>query len=543
MKIHRFEVFLFFAIISSFIIISCTPPTPQPPANWISFKIKGVNISDASDYLLLGSDPEINLFKFSIGSYSETKKIFDPYIFALSHPVSYNSKKFSLSGLDTNKEYSYIVNRDAVSIIENDETTNKSIYRFNLYDFCYTKFIKKDGNWERNIYDIYPGLPYSNNKEAFILSSGTHNELKLTYNIRGYSAYNVEVLFDNEKVTINDLHSGLKAFNYGAEWRELVHGYNGNTPDPDSMLNIVIMGDYYLNNEMLLYMSQVNDMVQNLWKNKFFSYNGHKEKINIFCLNTVSLPLNQTGTQTLGIIGVTNNTPFGDTDRIKRIIETSFTGSDVNLDNIDAIVVLLKNGTRNYSQIYDGEFTRQNKQPTNIIVTNGGKLSHLLGHALACLHDEAFSTCEYLMFSDISYSYENYYKKNYRNVSSERDGLKWSKFMDKGYPTSSTYGAVNGLGTISNPFMKKIYGSDSLYYIPTNQSTMGAPTNVTNNSQFGPVNFYHLRASFLIRTGILKNDSAKDQLYIDDKNSYEWQGYSIDNFINDGFETNYFLDN
>ena len=138
-------------------------------------------------------------------------------------------------------------------------------------------------------------------------------------------------------------------------------------------------------------------------------------------------------------------------------------------------------------------------------------IAHELGHAIAKLQDE----------------YEDEDKKDrlycdwFRNVDDDTN-YKWKKLIDKGYDGGNEdnhrIGNYNG-----GLYRKGIYR-------PTFNGTMRHEKNKKESTltpQFGPVNTYHMVASFKIRMG---KELIADQHCFDDGVGYEWQHYSIDDF-------------
>ena len=102
--------------------------------------------------------------------------------------------------------------------------------------------------------------------------------------------------------------------------------------------------------------------------------------------------------------------------------------------------------------------------------------------------------------------------------------VKWQKLIDIGY----------GGGTEDNFLLKTYEGclyTPTELYRPTFNSTMREKT-VKKNIQFGPVNTYHLEATFKIRTS-LTDPNVKDQTNDENPNNFEWKHYSIYDFTDD----------
>jgi hypothetical protein len=507
-------------------------PPPNPPDSWVKFSIISVNIQDKFlNYFKPYSTINPNLFEVTLADV--IKNPFAPNEFRITHPISYNQddQTIRLEGLDKDIYYTYRVNRDTENVVADDKDEN--VLLINLYDFYQTVFYELSGNLKIPLLSFSSNDPYyinPNNYKELIIRTNTSNDLTLKYDIQGNSV--AEIVFDINKNIIELPHNTPnKAFNYFAEWIELLHFNNSNT-NVDNMLNIIIMGDGFLKDDMNLYEIYANDLTNSLNENNFFK--SHLDKINIYRLNTISNNKN--------IIGVDYySAPFGDFDRIRKIISTSFAGGPLYLNskesNIDAIVIVTKSTSynRSYTQTYDGNMSSKNGQPVNIIVAAAlnAKLPHLLGHALARLQDEYWGACNFLSTNDDSFPYFNHYEIKYRNISRISEGIKkWQRFMDLGYPVwKESNGIVtkNGLGTSDKPIKKTIYNDSDMYNVPTYYSVMGEK-DASKITQFGPVNFYHLEASFRIRTGQITGANNIMEPHYDGSRNYEWNGYSINNF-------------
>ena len=142
-------------------------------------------------------------------------------------------------------------------------------------------------------------------------------------------------------------------------------------------------------------------------------------------------------------------------------------------------------------------------------------IAHELGHALARLQDEYDDNR-----NDVTFEY----KSKYRNISSSDTNVKWQKMIDAGY----------GGGTKDNFLLETYEGclyTPTGLYRPTFNSTMREKT-VKKNIQFGPVNTYHLVASFKIRTMNCDNN-IPDLVCDEDPAHYEWKHYSIEQFLDE----------
>jgi len=551
------KIFIIICIMSiTLTATACFEPLPGPPLDeYIKFRIADINFQNSEPYSLqkLFTTGGPNLYEFILAD--STTSPFHNNTFSLHEPITYNDNdEARLNNLDTKTYYGYRVNRSVNKVQEDKNDAN--VLLFNLYDFYKTRFLKKDGN--TGIPQYVELLPFDNPNpgEYLMIRSGTSNDLTFTYTFYGLSAKSIEVVFENDNIKEITSKDDLKSFNYNAEWEELVHGlqHGSDRAAVQDMLNIVIMADGYRNpTDLDNYKQAVQKMKDDLFRNNFFDK--HRDKINIFLLNTVSLQQeNNNLLVNYNIIGVGRSFSdyFGNTDRIKRVIRASFSGGPLFIEgtnsNIDAIIIVPRQIDGTYSAPYDREIALKNKQPVNIaIVSEGRSLAHQLGHVLARLQDEKGSFCSTSekeigppSMPDIgqppSYIPFETYVRNLTLVK-ETATLKWQEIIDAGYAATDKDNPDRGLGTIDFPFTNYVFGKN--YYVPTKYSTMGEHyfLTVKEVTQFGPVNTYHLAATFRIRTGQIKagaNKNAQDeQAYTGAGSNYEWPGYSIADFKRD----------
>jgi len=546
---------VYISIIFGLLIISCSPPPPTPLDTHIKFRIAGVNFSTSEEFGLhnIYFKP-VNLFEFALADPSANP--FRPYTFSLHEIVNINSStyKATLPNLDKEKYYNYMVNK--TNGIREDEN-NKNIMAFNLYDFYQTRFMYKEGNTV--VYSLQMASNDSpstnpNNVKNLNLKTGTTNDLTLFYSFKGKTTRDIDIVFNNANEVEFIDRIGEKSFNYNVQWEEIIRE---NPINAERKLNIIVMADGYYNDlDLIQYRKIVEDMKNELFQNNFFIK--HQNDINIFRLDTISLEGNSNkSTADYNIIGINSYvSPMGNEERIIRVIQTSFAGGPLNISNyttpranrttnIDAIVVISKSTNNAYTFTYDYEIATKNKQPVTVIIMPNNlekiHLAHMLGHALARLQDETYLACNFGEIFDagvpINTSPTAYYQK-YRNISSPDTGFKWQMFIEAGYPQSSQSVPWYGLGTEAFPFKQTLFSDKKEYYIPTLYSTMSMKYYLFNIipianytiTQFGPVNFYHLEASYLIRTGkITGNNKIEDQNFTGN-NNYEWVGYKFSEF-------------
>jgi len=566
MKNKGIICFLIFLSASSLLVV-CTLPPLAPLDSHVKFRIAGVNFQEKNDSHWYGfSNGPINFFEFFLRDPIENP--FYPDTFSLHEVMQIDKNNVTLPNLNTTDYYNYVVKKTN-KVTEDESNTNIKI--LNLYDFYMTRFINKDGNKLTKVVEINSneGPSFnSNNHKNVTLRTGTTNEITLNYSLEGYSAVNIDFDFKVESKDVID-NIGIKSFNYNANWEELIRG---NPADVGKSLNIAIMADGFNENQMRDYQTRAGFLRDELFENNFFRE--HRDNINIFRIDTESHERSGGGNPTdpyYNIIGVDNNyTPLGNTARIIRVIKTSFAGGPLTISdpeenknervtNIDAFVILCGNYNISYTFAYGVEIAKRNGQPVNVIImpryqAPRASLAHMLGHALARLQDEENLACN---------SGETYpgqpvttpasgYNIKYRNISSKNDGIKWKMFLED-YQNASEDKADYGIGTPAMPFKRILYTDKEEYYIPTKYSAMAgkikpnSPPYINYNipAQFGPVNFYHMEASYLIRTGVItaKNDPniIKDQEYDSYGNSYEWNGYTYATFKNQ-YPPSYFAD-
>jgi hypothetical protein len=442
---------------------------------------------------------------------SNTGNPFTSGEFAIREVINFDrpSNSVTLPNLDRSTYYRYTVQRNPSFVqIEEDGTLV-----IDLYDFYITRFLRRVEHATIPEREIFSSPRTNRSSATHTLRTRTANDLTLTYNFQSSSFLDIDIAFEVGSAPIVNWNMGVKggALNFDAEWEEVVH--RRHDPDFNNALNIVIMADGFNRMEMHLYRQTVNSMVNALFNNNFFRE--HRDRINIVRMDTVSL---SDGRNRRNIIGVEGGAPFGDSERIRRVIQTNFLGNSNplyirgNNTNIDAIVIV--SSFSSSTRIFDGQIASKNGQPCNIIVmsrhSSGPALVHQLGHALARLLDESINTCGFSIGSP-----GPLYRRYFRNLSVLNERLKWQRFIDLGY----------SLGNYQVP----IYNHDTRYHIPTWHSAMRRITglNPSYGIHFCPVGFYHMQASFLIRTGAVSN--TREQRYTGN-DDYEWPGYSLNAF-------------
>jgi hypothetical protein len=534
----------------------CGPPIPPTLKDYVSFKIAGINIvAGEGNNSFSNLRSPVNLFVFTLPEFTLGPFRDD---FILSEVIRTTSNKLYLDELDTKKVYTY-------EVIAKDRD-GQILSVINLYDYYGTFFINKTGNVEDRIVLFGTNMPLSNQSHSPVISNrydlsirtGTTSELTLNYDFKNHSVFQVYVEFNVNDEVEHIVYPGEKLFNYNAEWKDMKRYYNYDKDDYEKKLNIVFMADGYSGLKIFDYERYVEKLVNDLRDNRFFNENW--DNINIIRMDTLSLE--KTENYIYPIIGTTNNFAYqrtnilGDRDRIRKLIQTSFVGgpfyikneADKPVSNIDVIVVVKKDGTYATTQTYNGEIAFKNGQPVNIIVMDHpandyirqGKLAHLMGHAIARLQDESYNACNFLE-NDPSSSVHSYYDY-YRNTNKESGALKWGDFITK-------YGYGNA--GMNDGIIVDLYSGK--YRIPTEHSIMSFK--YVNNfreygKHYGPVNRYHMEASYGIRTESIKGKDGQGRDKTTDlsygvwaepyRDDYEWVGYKIDDFIKK-YSPNYFL--
>lgn len=329
------------------------------------------------------------------------------------------------------------------------------------------------------------------------------------------------------------------ALKYNVNW-DFVHKAD-NDGDKNGNLNFIIMAEGYRADQMDDYKKYVADAFDES-KNFHYTNNGKEHiennlfvrywnNINVIRMDTVSphegIDENWYEDKVQSILNVNKGSgawKAGDFTRITHIMNITKPNS-LKYDDVDAYIILVNDPTVwAFSYAYGMEIGWRYGQPIHPVIIQApvgyepdnvnfhkyvktDAIAHELGHAIAKLQDE----------------YENEDRKDrlycdwFRNVDDDNN-YKWQKLINKGY----------GGGNENNHKIGNYDGG--LYrkgiYRPTFNSTMkGASQDIA--PQFGPVNTYHMAASFKIRMG---GEFKADQHCFDDGFGYEWQHYSIDDF-------------
>ena len=326
-------------------------PQPQPPSNeHVTFTIRDVIIGGKEGFVLkdYNNASLINMFEFGLGV--ETANPFYPYKFILSEGVKLNSagtgmQLIARDQLDNN-DYTYKIdktNKDIKSDTFDNNGTNVDVYSFDLYDFYITRLFIQDST-PLSPSDIYKfnSRFYDDNGELkkLVLKTSTRNDIVLSYSINGESLYNGVADFTQiGNSTYYNINTPKRLFNYNAAW-ENISRYYPSYGNIDSMINIIFIADGFTEGIPLYqYQTDVNyDLLNEL---KAAIPSGKLDNTNIIRMDTLSL--NEIG---YDIIGVSYGARFGDSLRIKKIINTSFIGGpaikidDNNFTNIDLIIIV-----------------------------------------------------------------------------------------------------------------------------------------------------------------------------------------------------------
>ncbi|WP_461255827.1 hypothetical protein [Treponema sp. R80B11-R83G3] len=348
MKIKYFNV-IFYFVLFNLCFSGCTAPPFTPSKEYITFNIKDVIIGGTNNFILKdGFDTSlINMFEFKI------TEIFYPYEFILSEGLNLNVIKNTLefasrSQLDT--DYTYKVNLNKVK--EDTHEINgetKSVYAFNLYDYSFTRlFIKDERFFGQEVYKFNyhesAEIPGDNAFKTLTLKTNTRNDIVLKYDLYGSAYYNgiIDFKFFNEQTFYENRYLSM-LFNYNAEWDNLSKNTKNYSNFTNKSINILFIADGYSSSSVSLFISDVRDNLMMEIQNSNIKTNW--DEINILALQTISL---EDKYNSYNICGINYANPYGDIEQIKKIIQTSFFGSPIYINdsngltntNIDVIIIV-----------------------------------------------------------------------------------------------------------------------------------------------------------------------------------------------------------
>lgn len=368
------------------------------------------------------------------------------------------------------------------------------------------------------------------------LQNGTDNNLTLNYTANPIPGLDIET-------EIIDVGIVSDAYDYHPQT-----AYVHNAGYPLYSINIAVMAEGYRADQIESFRIYVADAFKDTASfhvldgsgththvnNDFFAH--YWNSINIIRYDTISphAGIDQgysDDVQSIFNLGLSEDRKIPDYARIRYVVSQTESDTDISMEDLDAIILLVNDpNTGCYSFPYDCEIGERKSQPINIVVIKAIEgydpaiinfhnepfdipsgpgvrtdcIAHELGHALTRLQDE---------YIDLIECAKNrpYYEK-FRNID-DNEPYKWQWFIDNGYNTSSN----NPVGIFPGGFYC------SQYYRPTDMSTMNkSPKDlgiITSNIQFGPVNTYHLVASFKLRTG----DTYQEY----DNEGFEWESYPL----------------
>ena len=218
--------------------------------------------------------------------------------------------------------------------------------------------------------------------------------------------------------------------------------------------------------------------------------------------------------------GATDAEQFPDFQKIREIMR--YCPKGFALENIDAVIIFVNdNNIEAYSSAYGPYITAPRRgQPVQAAMIQAPAeeesksddvwnwaITHELGHTMARLQEEY----EPILLWP--------YEERFRNIAKELYS-KWHWFIANGYGIGNIggdYGVWYWNGTVC--------GDDS--YRPTKISLMGGMDSGTYGIQYGPVNTYHMQASFLTRMGTYPGIEP------DDPTGFEWTYYPLESFKQD----------
>jgi len=380
----------------------------------------------------------------------------------------------------------------------------------------------------------------------------TDNDITLTYNADNDSVINIEVK-DERFGWVSD------AYQYNVSW-EFAHKATNNDGSKNGNINLIVMAEGYRADQMWQYRDYVKDAFANTANfhytdgninnphihvnNDFFAR--YWDKINVIMMETISphegIDNARYEDKVQNILGLNKELKYPMFSRINAIMSWT-KPNDMNIWDADAIIILVNDpNIWAYSWAYGMEINHRNMQPIHCVIIQApvknpkgdyfkttdtnfhsyytsptenkgvitNAIAHELGHALARLQDE-YS----IGGTNISYC------PWFRNIDNDTD-YKWIGLNNRGYNNTSIM--RNPLGEFKGALYK-----ENENYRPTEIGTMRG-TELSPNLQYGPVNTYHLTASFKVRIGEI---NPTDLNCGNDNFGYEWSGYSLDQFKND----------
>jgi hypothetical protein len=346
MEKKYFNIIFYFVFFSLYFTACSGGLKPTPPKDYVTFNIKDVIIGGTNEFILENNEKasKINMFEFKV------TRIFDSYEFILSEGLILrnNSLKFA-SKNQLEKDYTYKVNLDLVKEVTHEiDGEKRKVYAFDLYNYSTTRLFIKDGSPFEDINYIYR-FNYNQPAErpdgytTLTLKTNTYNEIVLKYDLYTSSSGNGinDFKFSGEQVFIENSKPSI-LFNYNAEWNNLSKGNNNYSNFNGNKINIVFMADGYSDRWLPSVLFDFHDDVRdNLMKEiKESNIKTKWDDINILALQTVSLD------DKYNICGINNTNPYGDIDRIKKAIQTSFFGSPISIrdsdgeTNVDVVIIV-----------------------------------------------------------------------------------------------------------------------------------------------------------------------------------------------------------
>ncbi|MCK4797410.1 MAG: hypothetical protein KAT05_08515 [Spirochaetes bacterium] len=513
MKKKKFKYFYLASILSVLFLFSmCAPKCATLEKNEVGFHFNPINFGgDWSHY-----ETVENVDQFVLDARTSPLKD-DPV--QLNHTISYKSKGSKRIPVvnSFNTSASYIIDIEAQNASINYWVTRMTI----TTDF-------RDSSNDRTVDTV---------KDKAWIQDQTNNSITLNYSMDGQPSLDIDI-------EVEEWYCVSNAFNYNVDW-DFVHKASHNNGSKDDNINIIVMAEGYRADQIDDYITYVNDAFANTANfhylyndltlgeihqdNEFFAK--YWDRINVIRMDTISPESGIDNCWYDDVQSILNmNVYYNGAPDFFRIYEVLYQTKPNGIQRIwDADVIIVLVNSSNiwaYSYAYGYEMGYRSGQPVHPVIIQAPKdkdltdpdfhdyvktdaIAHELGHAIARLQDE---------YEEDKYAKRLYCPK-FRNVDDD-DNLKWQTMIDMGYDDCPRFPVSKYVGGF--------YKSSGIYR-PTDFSTMRGSSSAYNfGPQFGPVNTYHMTASFMIRMG---ETPESDQWGVsDDPDTFEWRTYNLESF-------------
>ncbi|MCL2410135.1 MAG: hypothetical protein FWC97_00690 [Treponema sp.] len=555
-KYYKSVIFLFVVL---FQFANCSSPPQPDPRIFIrvlepSFSGNFSNVSDANF--------SANIMEIKIGN----TLLFYP-------PIIIRERIVRFDNVDSDRIPIFQNWRDdlfyASSSTSSDTHLGRVTTEFRQVDNYHDSYL---GSWIEDFHAL--NSPILRVNTGIAPGSGTVNDIVLRYNMSINS--NLNFTFDVEQQTFNEINHPNVVHPIKPP-AVLIHPRpsGGQPAVPNNIsnsINLVVMAEGFRADQMRYFRSYVEDAFAsvanfNLTLNQFghehqnntFFSRHWEDNINVFMFETIS-PQAGIGHDVMSYFNVhhqirnrTNMNRMHEVVNVahNRLRNTAYHQHSLPPEHVDAYIILVNDQTiTSYTNFHRAVSFPRNSQPVTYVIIRapvGHPVRHNVGdnnfHQFVETHKigQLLATAMASLFPEEQGTWNNapQYHRSFRNISNiDPIFSKWRRMWENpDFRIPEEWWLLRDddhrlSGNIRNPWFIDI-GTRNQLFIPSRNCVMRGNVEVTTGTQFCPVCTYHLEGSFRTRMGIIPAQDPRFNGH--DITTYEWRGFSIQNFMNDDF--------